>query len=178
MSDQPDESVLEMPIELLRERVSSVLAEMKHVRAVLDPVLKRALLGPLGDEESSEPPIEEAMSAVQQALGHLRELLPGMVLLSPERRQYLQATTPDHETLQKMVASLPVPPRLPDSTPTALDRSYQHLLDRMERAELLGPVEEQLQALLSDFRRTMEVVRTRIARAMGELAPPPPETLN
>ena len=109
-------------------------------------------------------------------LAQFLELLPGMVLLSPERRQVLQATTPNHEALQQLFAHLPKPPRLPDSAPTVLDHAYVRATLAFERSELLHSVAEPMEELLGDLATVLEFIQMRIARAQGE--GPPAESMN
>lgn len=176
MTEQVEETIFEMPVETLRERSVLARAVIERMRALLSPLLVQARTGRVGGEEGGEeePDAGEALARFREELAQLNELLPGMALLSPERRQYLQATTPSSEVLREIFAKLPKPPRLTDSAPTALDRTYERATLAFERAELLRTVMEPLAEMFEELAVVMDHLRLRIARALGQEPPAEP----
>lgn len=178
MTERAPETIFEMSIETLRERTALARDGVERMRALLSPLFAQARTGMAGGEDGGEeePDSAEALARFREELAELNELLPGMALLSPERRQYLRATTPSPEVLQKIFEKLPKPPRLTDSAPTALDRAYERAVLAFERSELLRTVEEPLAEMLGELAAVLDHLRLRIARALGQ--EPPAEPLN
>ncbi|HEX2573090.1 MAG TPA: hypothetical protein VH877_26315 [Polyangia bacterium] len=128
--------------------------------------------GESGDVTADPAEREEAFAALGECIELVTALLPGLVSLTPEERERMDANRPDVEAMDEFLENYVPPPRLPDTAPTAEELMVEEARELGQRSALIGKVRAAFEPLVHDLIRVHDLLNLRLGRFGVGTEPP------